>query len=61
MSWYWIVLIGFVYIAGWGASSAIGKNECDDPVSGAALGMFWPLILPFYIGWKIFSKKNNRA
>lgn len=60
MSWYWIVSIIVIYIFGWGVSAAISKNDYDDVYVGAALGMIWPIVLPFYVGYKLFLKEDKQ-
>lgn len=61
MEWYWIVLLIFIYLFGWGASAGISKRDVDDSSLGGALGMLWPLVLPVYLGYKILSRPWRRG
>ena len=62
MEWYWIILLIFIYLFGWGASAGISKRDVDDSSLGGALGMLWPFVLPVYLGYKILSRpwRNRR-
>lgn len=59
MSWYWIILIIFIYLVGWGAMGGIADRLADDTEFSLEIGILWPVVLPLLIGFLIFAKKKN--
>ena len=59
MAWYWIVLIVFVYLFGWGVFVGFDEKYNNDFEGGVLLGMIWPIVLPIILGMLIFWRPND--